>query len=83
MISQPYIDGITDTVADAIASSLTAGQITAGEDTPSVAVACPDRWFPGDVGVVTGLPRTPANRWSCAGSCDRPLIRHTRGAPPC
>ncbi|HLM89023.1 MAG TPA: hypothetical protein VK284_08345 [Streptosporangiaceae bacterium] len=53
MISQPYVDGITDTVTHAIASSLTAGQIAAGEDTLSVAVVCPDRWFPGDGGVVT------------------------------
>jgi len=62
MISQPYVDGVTDTVAHAIASSLTVGQITAGEDTFSVAAVCPDRWFPGDVRVVTGLPHTPANR---------------------
>lgn len=27
MVSQPYVDGITDTVSDGIASSLTAGQI--------------------------------------------------------
>ncbi len=55
MVSQPYVDGITDTVPHDIASSLTAGQIAiaAGEDTLSVAVICPDRWFPGDVAVVT------------------------------
>jgi hypothetical protein len=55
MVSQPYVDGITDTVSHGIASTLTAGQIAiaAGQDTLSVAVICPDRWFPGDVGVVT------------------------------
>ena len=30
MMSQPYVDGITDTVPHHIASSLTAGQIAAG-----------------------------------------------------
>ena len=53
MISQPYVDGITDTVAHGIASILTAGQIEAGQDTLSVAVVSPDRWFPGDFAVVT------------------------------
>ena len=55
MMSQPYVDGITDTVTHDIASSLTAGHIAiaTGQDTLSVAVACPDRWFPGDVAVVT------------------------------
>jgi hypothetical protein len=53
MVSQPYVDGITDTVPHRIASSLTVGQLAAGEDTLSVAVVCPDRWFPGDVAVVT------------------------------
>jgi hypothetical protein len=53
MISQPYVDGITDTVTHAIASSLTAGQIAADQNTLSVAVVCPDRWFPGDATVVT------------------------------
>jgi hypothetical protein len=55
MVSQPYVDGITDTVPDGITSTLTAGQIeiAAGEETLSVAVICPDRWFPGDVAVVT------------------------------
>jgi sarcosine oxidase gamma subunit len=54
MVPQPYVDGITDTVPHHIASSLTAGQIgiTAG-DTLSVSVVCPDRWFPGDVAMVT------------------------------
>ena len=28
-------------------------EIAAGEETLSVAVVCPDRWFPGDVAVVT------------------------------
>ena len=37
----------------AIASSLTAGQIAACQDTLSVAVVCPDRRSPGDAGVVT------------------------------
>ena len=55
MVSQPYVDGITDTVPHDIARTLTAGQIAiaAGQDTLSVAVICPDRWFPGDVAVVT------------------------------
>ena len=52
-MSQPYVDGITDTVSDGIASSLTAGQIAAGEGTLTVSVVCPDRWFLGDVAVVT------------------------------
>ena len=54
MVSQPYVDGITDTVPHGLASSLTASQIriSAG-DTLSVLVVCPDRWFPGDVAVVT------------------------------
>ena len=53
MMSQPYVDGITDTVPHHIASSLTADQIAAGKDTLSVPVTCPDRWFPGDFAVVT------------------------------
>ena len=55
MVSQPYVDGITDTVPHDIASTLTAGQIAsaAGQDTLSVAVVCSDRWFLGDVAVVT------------------------------
>jgi hypothetical protein len=55
MVSQPYADGITDTVPHGITSTLTAGQIAiaVGQDTLSVAVICPDRWFPGDVAVVT------------------------------
>ena len=55
MISQPYVDGITDTVRHGIASILTAGQIqiAAGQDTVSVAVVCPDRWFLGDAAVLT------------------------------
>ena len=53
MMSQPYVDGITDTVAHRMASSLTAGQIAANEDTVSVSVICPDRWFLGDFAVVT------------------------------
>ncbi len=38
MMSQPYVDGITDTVPHHIASSLPAGQIAAGQDTLSVPV---------------------------------------------
>ena len=55
MVSQPYVDGITDTVTHHIASSLTAGQIAIAvyEETLSVSVVCPDRWFPGDAAVVT------------------------------
>ena len=53
MMSQPYVDGITDTVPHRIASGLTAGQIAADEDTLRIPVVCPDRWFPGDVAVVT------------------------------
>jgi hypothetical protein len=55
MVSQPYVDGITDTVSHGIASTLTAGQIEIAvcEDTLSVSVVCPDRWFPGDFAVVT------------------------------
>jgi len=53
MMSQPYVDGITDTVPHHIASTLTAGQIAVGEDTLSVPAVCPDRWFLGDVAVLT------------------------------
>ncbi len=53
MISQPYVDGITDTVPHNIASGLTADQITAAEDTLSISVVSPDRWFLGDFAVVT------------------------------
>jgi hypothetical protein len=55
MVSQLYVDGITDTVTHHIASSLTAGQIAIAvcEETLSVSVVCPDRWFPGDDTVVT------------------------------
>jgi hypothetical protein len=53
MMSQPYVDGITDTVTHDIASSLLVGQITAGQDTLTVSVVCPDRWFFGDLAVVT------------------------------
>jgi len=54
MVSQPYVDGITDTMPHGIASSLTASQIaiTAG-DTLRVCVLCPDRWFPGDFATLT------------------------------
>ena len=53
MVSQLYVDGITDTVSHGIPSSRTAGQIAIGEDTLTVSVICPDRWFLGDVAVVT------------------------------
>ena len=53
MVSQPYVDGIVDTVPHNFASGLTAGQITADEHTISVSVICPDRWFLGDFAVVT------------------------------
>ena len=52
-MSQPYVDGITDTVRHSIPSSLTANQIAADEDTLSISVVCPDRWFLGDFAVVT------------------------------
>jgi sarcosine oxidase gamma subunit len=52
MVSQLYVDGITDTVTHDIASRLPATQITA-DDTFSVSVVCPDRWFLGDAAVVT------------------------------
>ena len=52
MVSQFYVDGITDTVTHDIASSLTAAQITA-DSTFSIWVASADRWFPGDTAVVT------------------------------
>jgi hypothetical protein len=53
MVSQPYVDGITDTAAHRIASPLTADQIAATEDTVSISVVCPDCWFLGDFAVVT------------------------------
>ena len=52
-MAQPYVDGITDTVPHRIASSLTASQIAADEDTISISVVWPDRWFLGDFAVVT------------------------------
>jgi len=60
MVPQPYIDGITGTVSHGIASSLTASQIgIAAGDTASVPVACPDRWFPGGLAVVTSRDGHP------------------------
>ena len=53
MVSQPYVEGITDKVSHDIASSLPACKIADGEDTIRVSVVCPDRWFPGDFAVVT------------------------------
>ena len=52
MVSQLYVDGITDTVTHDIASSLTGAQITA-DDTFSIWVVCAERWFHGDAAVVT------------------------------
>ncbi len=53
MMSQPYVDGITDTVTHHITGSLTAGQIAGDQDTLTVSVVCPGRWFLGDFAVVT------------------------------
>ena len=53
MMSQPYVDGIKDKVSHNFASSLTADQIAADEDSVTISVVCPDRWFPGDFAVVT------------------------------
>ena len=52
-MSQPYVDGITDTVTHNLARNLTAGQIAAGQDTLTISVVFPDRWFFGDFAVVT------------------------------
>ena len=52
-MAQPYVDGITDTVPHRIESSLAASQIAADEDTIRVPVVSPDRWFLGDLAVVT------------------------------
>ena len=59
MTAQPYVDGITDTVPHRIASSLAASQIAADQDTISVSVVWPDRWFLGDLAVVTTASSTP------------------------
>jgi hypothetical protein len=53
MMSQPYVDGITESVTHNLARSQTAGQITAGQDTLTLSVVCPDRWFFGDFAVIT------------------------------
>ena len=53
MMSQPYVNGITDKVPHDFASSLTADQIAADEDQVTISVVCPDRWFLGDFAVVT------------------------------
>jgi hypothetical protein len=53
MMSQPYVDGITDTTNHDIASALTADRMTADHNTLTVSVVCPDRWFFGDAAVVT------------------------------
>lgn len=50
---QPYVDGVTDTVTHNLANSLTAAQITPGQDTLTLSVVCPDRWLVGDFAVVT------------------------------
>jgi len=52
-MSQPYVDGITDTVTHDLGSSLTAGQIAASQDALTVSVVCPDRWFLGDFAVLS------------------------------
>ena len=52
-MSQRYVDGVTDTVTHNLASSLTGAQITPGQDTLTISVICPDRWFFGDFAVVT------------------------------
>jgi len=97
MVSQPYVDGIMDTVTHGIASPLTAGQITAGEDTLSVSVICPDCWFPGDSTVVTSRDGHPfagevesmdvctgkaTVRLPAANSASYPLPRPSMRAPP-
>ena len=46
MGAQPYAGGITGTVTHGLAATLTAGQITAAQDTVSVWVVCADRWHP-------------------------------------
>ena len=56
-MSEPYVDGVTNTVTHDIASSLTAEQIAAGQDAITVSVICPDRWFLGDLAVVTSRER--------------------------
>jgi hypothetical protein len=53
MMSQPYVDGITDTVTHDLGSSLTAGQIADSQDRLTVSVVCPDRWFFGDFAVLS------------------------------
>jgi len=53
MMSNPYVDGISDKVSHHFASSLTADQIAADEDRVTISVVCPDRWFLGDYAVVT------------------------------
>jgi hypothetical protein len=53
MMSQPYVDGITDTVTHDLGSSRIVGQIAADQDTLTVSVVCPDRWFFGDFTAVT------------------------------
>jgi hypothetical protein len=52
-MSQPYVNGITDTVTHDILSSLSAGEFADGQDTLTVSVVCPDRWFVGDSAVIT------------------------------
>jgi hypothetical protein len=59
MLSQPYVNGIEDKVSHNFASSLTADLIPGEEDTATISVVCPDRWFLGDFAVVTsrgGIP---------------------------
>jgi hypothetical protein len=53
MLSQPYVNGITDKVSHDFASSLTADLIATDGDTVTISVVCPDRWFLGDFAIVT------------------------------
>jgi hypothetical protein len=53
VISQPYVDGIKDKASHNFASSLAADQIAADEDSVTISVVCPDRWFLGDFAGVT------------------------------
>jgi len=54
MLSQPYVDGITDTVTHDVASSLTVGQIADGRSTLTISVVGPALRINGDLAVVTG-----------------------------
>ena len=58
-MSQPYVNGIEDKVSHNFVSSLTADLMVGGEDTATISVVCPDRWFLGDFAVVTGRDGAP------------------------